>query len=165
MRLAAIVLAAASLLAAGCSSSAKSGGPNSTSPSAPSSSTPPPPIAVHGQVLLDGDVSYRDDDQLGSRCYTSGNSPIFAEPSDIDDIRAGAQVVIADASGKTVGLGKLSGGQTTRRGSSHRRPPCRFRFTVSDVPPDSQFYKITVGTHSVQVTSDEIADPVLHFHL
>lgn len=164
MRLAATMLIAAALAAAaGCSSSTTTSRASSTT--APSSSAAPPPVTVNGTVLLDGNISYRDDDQLGSKCYTSGNSPLFAKASDIDDIRAGAQVVIADASGKTVGLGKLTVGRTTSAGRTGYRPPCAFHFTVPGVPTGSGFYKITAGTHSVQVTSAEVADPVLHFHL
>jgi len=66
------------------------------------------------------------------------------------DLVPGAQVTIADASGKTVGVGELDAGSTTSDG-------CALPFDVSNVPVGSKFYKVSVAHRDgVQFTAKEM---------
>lgn len=147
------VAVAAALLASStaCSSgSSKAEGPASTAAGNRS-------VDVSGMVFIDGTT--RQNDDANSECWTSGNRPLLPTRGDFDDIKEGAQVVVTNDTGKTVGVGELSPGQVQGGGSR----VCTFRFTVNDVPADGKFYKITVGDHSQQVTASELASPTLRF--
>jgi hypothetical protein len=142
-------LLVAVLVLAGCSSSAGGG-------SRPTGSAAPPMVYVQGTVTLAGALTDRQVNAKGSTCWTPGNSP-FPSASDYDDIRDGAQVVITNAHGATVGVGTLSPGTTTRFGTASNPPPCRFTFDAPDVPSGGSFYGIAVGSHSMQVTGEQLA--------
>lgn len=66
-----------------------------------------------------------------------GDHPACSGKGEYADIGQGTQVVISDAAGKTVGLGKLGTGLHEERG-------CTFRFAIT-VPPGLQFYGIEVS--------------------
>ena len=142
-----IVLVAAAVTLAACSSGAATPGHSSEATATPS------PILVHGTVVLPGAASMRNTDTAGTECWSKGNSPMFPEPSSLDDVKEGAQVVITDATGATVATGTLSAGATTRAASGKDGdfPDCAFTFTASNVPPGKRFYGIKVGAHSQQV--------------
>jgi len=55
------------------------------------------------------------------------------------DIDAGTQVVIEDADGTTIAVGRLEIGQVGGVGS------CRFPFNVVDVPEGERFYAVRIG--------------------
>lgn len=66
-----------------------------------------------------------------------GDHPACSGKGEYADIGQGTQVVVSDAAGKTVGLGKLGTGVHQERG-------CVFRFAIT-VPPGGQFYGIEVS--------------------
>lgn len=105
------------------------------------------PVTVVGSVTVKR-ASIMTEDGPGTVCWTDGNAPAFGSPSPYDDVKAGAQVVITDASGKTLALGKLGDG--TAVGASSETADCRFDFTIYDVPGGSSFYGIKVGTEQSQ---------------
>ncbi len=98
-------------------------------------------ITVRGTVtLIDDKMSFRNGNCVGRGGY--------------DDIYAGAQVVVSDASGKTVGLGELEGG-TPSNGN------CVFSFAVKDVPRGIDFYGVTVGNRKgMRFTEADVAQPL-----
>lgn len=76
-----------------------------------------------------------------------------------DDQAQGAQVVVTDAAGETVGIGELASvGLQILDGSEDMSDTwCGFRFTVEDVPTGSDFYGIAVGHRDpIQFTEDEV---------
>jgi hypothetical protein len=66
-----------------------------------------------------------------------GDHPACSGKGEYADIGQGTQVVVSDATGKTIGLGKLGTGVHQERG-------CVFRFAIT-VPPGGQFYGIEVS--------------------
>lgn len=60
-----------------------------------------------------------------------------------DDIRAGAQVVITDANGVTVGVGRLIDGDPTVY--DDRASSCVFRWEIPNVPDGSSFYAVEIS--------------------
>ncbi|MEV1245104.1 hypothetical protein [Nonomuraea sp. NPDC049750] len=66
-----------------------------------------------------------------------GDHPACSGKGGYSDIGQGTQVVVTDAAGKTVALGKLGTGLHEERG-------CTFRFAIT-VPPGGQFYGIEVS--------------------
>lgn len=72
-----------------------------------------------------------------------------------EDITEGAQVVIADSSGKTLAIGSLEGG---RRVAS---TACSFTFTIKGVPDGEAFYGISVAHRgAVQFTRADLDKPI-----
>lgn len=152
------LLAAAGLLLAACSSSRSPGG-SSSAPQTLSAAS----VDVNGYVILSGTHSVRQANYSGSPCWAPGNVKVIGTPSQWDDVKKGAQVIITDAAGKTVGIGKLGAGVTTRAGSAAHRPPCEFNFTVHSVPTGSRFYGVRVGKHSGQVPAADIQSAKVRF--
>lgn len=78
-----------------------------------------------------------------------------------DDIRNGAQVVVTDATGKTLALGELADGRPDGAHSRGGPNVCRWTFTVDGVPAGETFYGIEV-THRgvVQYDAGRIQQPV-----
>ncbi|MEV4096953.1 hypothetical protein [Streptosporangium saharense] len=71
------------------------------------------------------------------------------------DIQEGAQVVVTDASGTTVALGRLA------YGSWNRHTGCVFLFNVPDVPGGHKFYGVEVGHRGrLQYTAEQVAQPL-----
>lgn len=157
MRLPIVSVLLVSVALVACSSSAK---PKASTPPSTSAST----VTVAGTVTLVNGTSVRAADPAGSLCYTSGNSPIFPSASPFDDVKGGAQVVVTDASGKTLGIGTLGSGVTTRAADPNGdHPDCEFHFTVSGVPDGQSFYGVKVGAHSKQVAGSSIATAAVTF--
>lgn len=75
------------------------------------------------------------------------------------DIRQGAQLVVKDASGTTIGVSTLGAGQTHMKDlGTLQTPRCWYPFSVSGLPSE-KFYSIHVGNASrgdVQFTKDEL---------
>lgn len=109
-------------------------------------------LTVRGTVLVRG--SPQDFEVDGWACATTGG---------FKDIRAGAQVVITDASATTIGVGNLSAGWGTAAGDP--RVGCEFPFVITDVPAGHQFYGIEVSHRGrLQYAADQLASP-LHLEL
>lgn len=86
---------------------------------------------------------------------TAVGDPCHADDG-FDDIAEGAQVVVSDARGKTVGVGILQAGTFTGG-------KCQFPFTVDAVPSGSRFYGIHVGNSNrgtLQYTRAHLASGV-----
>lgn len=73
------------------------------------------------------------------------NGPCLAAPG-LDDIRAGADVVVQDSSGKTIALGQLETGSLVGDAEHPNAGWCMFHFNVPNVPTDQQFYSVIVGS-------------------
>ncbi|BDZ59859.1 hypothetical protein GCM10025872_35160 [Barrientosiimonas endolithica] len=69
----------------------------------------------------------------GRGCY--GDGPY-------DDVREGAQIVIADEVGATLALGALGPGTA---GMIRGQRQCRFDFSVASVPTNREFYRLKIG--------------------
>lgn len=81
-----------------------------------------------------------------------------------EDQTDGAQVVITDADGSTIGISTLTatGLQVASGSTSMTDTWCGFTFTVDDVPTGSGFYGIATGHRDpVQFTEDEAFSPDL----
>ena len=113
--------------------------------------TSPAPAATPSTLTVDGSVLVRGsspqvvtEDEL--TCVTGGG---------YTDVREGAQVVVTDAAGKTIGLGLLGAG------SWKRNVGCIFLFTVSDVPVGQRFYGVEVSHRGrVQYAAAEMSSPI-----
>ena len=120
-----------------------------TGPSAPPSQAPvaastPSPLTINGEVVLDV--------PFGS--VTAGDWPNCKGTESYADLVSGAQVVVTDAAGKTIGLGRLDAGVRRERG-------CVFFFKVSGVPAGGEFYGVEVaGRGRVQYTAAQLTYPI-----
>ncbi|WP_433445667.1 hypothetical protein [Nonomuraea sp. CA-141351] len=94
----------------------------------PAQVAPPPTLLdVSGRVVLKtwpGQVEY-------------GDHPACSGKGEYADIRQGAQVVVTDAAGKTIGVGKLGSGVHVEEG-------CVFRWALA-VAPGADFYGVEVS--------------------
>ncbi|WP_434315822.1 hypothetical protein [Leifsonia sp. P73] len=75
------------------------------------------------------------------------------------DINSGAQVVITDASGKTIGVGTLGDGTHDATPDSTTADRCLFPFAVKGLPAGSKFYGVHVGNQNrgvLQFRSSEL---------
>jgi hypothetical protein len=137
---------------AGCSGS--SGG----SPTAVLSSSRSAPVlvTVTGSVVL-ARAEIITENGPGTTCWAYGNAPtVVAHTTAFDDVKEGAQVVVTDASGATVGVGALGAGVAS--GTSPADYVCRFAFTVAGVPSGPKFYGVKIGNQPAkQVPSTSIA--------
>lgn len=81
-----------------------------------------------------------------------------------EDLREGAQVVVAAATGRTIAIGRLGAGKSTTvggDGSVARLVACTFPITIQDVPDGEDFYKITVTHRGTQEYSrDQLRKPI-----
>lgn len=84
------------------------------------------------------------------------------------DIHEGADVVVTDATGKTVAIGHLLEGRATYNALSPTRPQsCTWQISVDDVPDGDNFYGIAIGSEQrgkKQYQRDELDIP-LHLTL
>ncbi|MEO3863693.1 hypothetical protein [Acrocarpospora sp. B8E8] len=72
-----------------------------------------------------------------------------------NDINEGAQVVVSDASAKTLAIGRLGRGNLTEPFS------CSFSFTVSGVPAGEKSYGVEVSHRGrIQYPAAELAQPL-----
>jgi hypothetical protein len=82
-----------------------------------------------------------------------------------EDLHEGAKVVVANASGETVAIGRLGAGKSTTSGGANgsvaRLVACTFPIEVRDVPDGAAFYQVTV-THrgTQQYTRDQLREPI-----
>lgn len=118
-------------------------------PSAPPSQAPvaaptPSPLTINGEVVLDV--------PFGS--MTAGDWPNCKGADSYADLVSGAQIVVTDAAGKTIGLGRLDAGVRRERG-------CVFFFKVSGVPAGGEFYGVEVARRGrVQYTAAQLTYPI-----
>jgi hypothetical protein len=83
-----------------------------------------------------------------------------------DDLHEGAQVVVADAGGKTIAIGQLGLGESATTdngitGSVVRLVACTFPIEVRDVPEGQAFYRITVTHRGTQeYTRGQLRQPI-----
>lgn len=121
--------------------------PVAATPVIASQAAPPPLVTLRGAVILERPwVSAK-----------SGDAPFSCMGTDsYADIHQGAQAVVTDAAGKTVGLGLLGAGQREERG-------CVFQFEVANVPAGQTFYGVEVPRSGRrQYTASQVAS---HFEL
>lgn len=121
--------------------------PPAMAPVVASQAAPPPLVTLRGAVILERPwVSAK-----------SGDAPFSCMGTDsYADIHQGAQAVVTDAAGKTVGLGLLGAGQREERG-------CVFQFEVANVPAGQTFYGVEVPRSGRrQYTASQVAS---HFEL
>ena len=128
----ALAIAAAALLAlSGCVSIF----PHPTLTAAGSITTP-----INEDAVLDGTLT------------TDNGSPCLSDDG-YDDISSGAQVIITDAAGKTVGVGYLGHGKVADDGST-----CKFSFAIKDITAGSKFYGVHVGNQNRGVVQEKPAE-------
>ncbi|MGW3608922.1 hypothetical protein ACWD6N_03385 [Micromonospora sp. NPDC005163] len=123
----AAALALAAIALAGCSSDPE------PAPAAAVSAAPAARV-VTGTLMLGDPDGVAWDSTTG--CRGSGG---------YDDIAPGAQVVITDSAGATVGLGKLGNGVMETAPGATTADGCKFNFTVKDVPTGKNFYGVEVS--------------------
>jgi len=138
-----IVLTVATLTLSGCAGTSTPGG----------AATTQAPLTVTGSVKAQG-FTPTAIAREGEICYP-GNG--------YEDL-PGAQVVVADDTGKTLATGEVADGKfiSTQEGSGDSsNHPCSFAFTVAKVPGGLAFYTVTIGRRGAQkVTGAEIAKPL-----
>lgn len=108
---------------------------------------PPDPVTVAGTLTVPGGYAHGGlEGGPGQPCAVDGGHA---------DIRAGAQVVVTDASGETLALGRLGGGtlQLPDPGVWGTRS-CAFPFTVQ-APGGHAFYGVEVTHRGVLRYTDE----------
>lgn len=127
------------------------------STSTSSTATAPATVDVSGTIELHGydnfeNINGQDCDGIG--LDTSGSL-------DLADLRKQTQqIVVADASGKTIAIGKVKAiGQIRGSGSGRY---CWWSFTVDGIPAKSDFYTFKVGQRgaSKQFTRDDLNMPI-----
>lgn len=111
------------------------------SSSGPTVAPAPKTFTVKGHLTL---TSGNLDGGYGDGCLGSDG---------FDDIESGAQVVVKDASGKSVAIGALGDGVKSQK------VVCTFPFTVPNVPAGDNVYSIEV-THrgGISFTPDKAGD-------
>jgi hypothetical protein len=120
--------------------------------------TPAAPVTVHGTVLVVGHNTERAD-KFGGVCWTGGNivPNILAAKTPFDDVKAGAQVVVTDSKGATLGIGRLGPGVALKPVSGDEASDCRFPFTVASVKSGGAFYGVKVaGQDAVQFAGGKL---------
>ncbi|MER5703466.1 hypothetical protein ABT023_16195 [Micromonospora sp. NPDC002296] len=120
---AALVLAAA---LAGCSSDPE--------PAAAPPSSAPAARTVAGTLMLDDPDGYSWTATTG--CRGKGG---------YDDVSPGAQIVVTDSAGATIGLGKLGDGILETGPGATVPDGCKFTFTIPAVPTGKGFYGVEIS--------------------
>lgn len=140
IRAAALSFIAACLLA-GCSSKASPSSSSSTHTSAPST------VSVSGNVTVTGQFAITENGDA-TTCWTLGNSPLaqtLNSSSPYDAVKEGAQVVVTDAAGKTLGIGQLGTGRAAVAANPAEHFDCTFSFIVQGIPGGQSFYGVKVA--------------------
>jgi hypothetical protein len=143
------IFAAAVIVLAGCGGG--SGGPAASS--APPSPTAPATFTFSGVALLKSTAVLLQSMINGGQNCRGGSQ--FA------DVLPGAQVIITDSNGKTVGLGQL-GTSTYIKATSpgERDKGCEMPFSIDGLPMDQDFFGVQVGhEQSVQVRRQDALVP------
>ncbi|TCC21653.1 hypothetical protein [Kribbella sindirgiensis] len=102
----------------------------------------PESFAVTGAIVVEADI-LTSAQEVGGACV----------PEDgYDDIHAGTQVTVKDATAKVVALGKLQAGTVAELYGEDALPAllgfaskCTFSFTVTDVPGGQEIYSVEVS--------------------
>jgi hypothetical protein len=87
----------------------------------------PPTFVIRGGLTITEDHTGTD---VGTQCRGIDG---YA------DIDRGTQVIIGDADGTTIAVGRLDSGQVGGIGS------CRFAFNIANVPEGEAFYAVRIG--------------------
>ena len=142
MRSLVLALSIATTLAAGCASSQPEPSPSVSVPAL---------LSIGGTVSVAGGVSQNGLD----------GEPCALAEAGYEDIRDGAQVVITDASSKTIAVGKLGPGKMRRPGGADASDRhCVFAFEVS-APRGHDFYGIEVSHRGrLQYTAAQLQAPL-----
>jgi hypothetical protein len=103
--------------------------------------TPKPKLSASGSISVPIDASAlmtgATDNTEGSPCTSTAG---------YDDIAGGTQVVITDATGKTVAVGvHESGALKAGPDATAFDARCDFPFTVTGIPAGSKFYGVHIG--------------------
>lgn len=129
MKSLAVVAAAAAVLVTGCGSS--SDGPSQKADPKPKT------FAIAGTVSVWApDISVPNGNTVGAECSSKGG---------YEDITMNADVVVRDASGTKVGLGRLGPGVIADAGGG--LPECTYPLEVSDVPDTGEIFTLQIGSH------------------
>jgi len=105
-------------------------------------SSAPASFITHGTMTLSSPVNldgYSTSIRGGANAANTTGETCFGDGG-FDDLVAGSQVKIADASGKTLALGKLDPGKYDATYGT-----CTFAFNVAGTPAGLSFYGVTVG--------------------
>lgn len=145
-----VVVASAAL--AGLVSSCSSSGEGSASSAPSSKSAGFPSFTVDGTLALSGRIDLLA--MAGAGTSTVGEINLASDgtcygENEYADIKAGAQVVVADEAGKTLALGTLGGG-TSPTDPTGTRTTCTFDIDVPDVPGGEKFYRVTVSSRDAE---------------
>lgn len=118
---------------AGCSNTSKA--PPATATSASSAPSTAGTFDVTGTLTLTTDVAMAD----------TAVGPLCQGTNGFDDVALGESVAVLDASGTSVGLGKL---QKPTANLSASPPSCTFGFRVFGVPAGQKSYSFRIGTRT-----------------
>lgn len=110
----------------------------------------PQPFSVSGFLTLES----------GGFIWSSATD-VCSGKDGYDDIHAGTQVVVSDASGTTIAIGELGTGLARRDPDNiSRATECRFPFKVTGVPGGHEFYGLAIGRRGkLDFPRDRIAGP------
>lgn len=86
--------------------------------------------------------------------YEAGKTPCKDFDQSIDE---GTEVLVLDASGDIIGVGRSEGG--VLGAGVPAEAPCIFPVTIPDIPVGEKFYTVEVGGSSVTLSEDEMRDP------
>jgi hypothetical protein len=88
---------------------------------------------------------------------TGAEGEVCAAQPNFDDVASGGQVVVSDAAGKTIAIGKVGVGAFQVADVA-----CEFAFVVSDVPSPGKFYGLHVGNGARGVVQFSKAEMQAH---
>lgn len=100
-------------------------------------------MTVSGYLDLISGSIYEDDE--GVTCWGAEG---------YDDLAAGGQVTVYNSTDEAIALGALDTGQVVVTKGMMTADPCRFPFTIEDVPADGSIFAIEV-THRGQVNFEK----------
>ncbi|GAB3389135.1 hypothetical protein GCM10027568_10970 [Humibacter soli] len=126
-------------------------------PLAPKPKPTPKPLEAVGTVSVPMNAT-----DLLNGTYTNAQGAACGAGDGYDDISSDAQVVVTDASGKTVGVGVLQPGtlEPGPQGTAFDAR-CSFAFDILKIPAGSKYYGVHVGNQNrgtVQYTKDQLKD-------
>lgn len=110
---------------------------------------------------IKGDLTITSDSQLKWGTSTAQ----CAGAGGFSDISEAATVVVTDAAGKTVAIGRMDGEGKATRGTGLaagvRPAACTWTWTVEDVPGGSGFYGIEISHRGrQQYTREQLGEPI-----
>lgn len=110
---------------------------------------PAQPITVVGGVHM----AVPDGWTVGQPCIGP-----MVDPAKYAEVKDGAQVVVADSSGKTVAVGALTVGNVEQKNGAGKT--CTLRFTIGNVPGGLGFYKVKVAGQESEYAEDKVTAPL-----